>query len=75
MKLKSNSSMATARQVESYRRGVYKGLDITKMPIRPGGLEVLKNPSMIFGELRPYRSIFDRESNDGSEVELSDGSE
>jgi len=58
VKLKSNTSMATARQDASFRKGVYKGLDVSKMPIRPGGLEVITKPSRMGSTLVPFKSIF-----------------
>ena len=58
MKLKSNRSMATARHDASFKKGVYKGLDVSKIPIRPGGLDVITKPSRIGNSLVPFRSIF-----------------
>lgn len=62
MKLKSNSSMATARQDASFKKGEYKGIDVSKMPIRPGGLDVITKPSRMGDKLYPYKSIFKKES-------------
>ena len=61
MKLKSNAAMAAARQEESFRKGEYRGLDVSKIPIRPGGLYVLSKPSRMGNNLYPYSSVFNEE--------------
>lgn len=58
MKLKSNARMTAARQEASFKKGEYRGLDISKMVIRPGALEVLSKPSLIFGKKVPFKSVF-----------------
>jgi hypothetical protein len=65
VKLKSNTSMATARQTASFKKGEYRGLDVSKLVIRPGGLDVLRKPSLQGKTLVPYRSVFDKESGNG----------
>lgn len=62
MKLKSNAAMAAARQEASFKKGEYRGLDVSKMPIRTSGLDMLNKPSLQFGKPVPYRSVFKKES-------------
>lgn len=64
MKLKSNASMAAARQDASFKKGEYRGLDMGKLVIRPGGLNVLNKPSRRGETLVQYQSVF-KESKDG----------
>lgn len=73
MKLRSNHRMASARQEESFRKGEYRGLDVSKIPIRSGALEILGKPSLMFGKLVQYKSIFNKESDGGVEERKSDG--
>lgn len=67
MKGKSNASMALARQVKSFGKGEYKGLDMRNLVIRPGALDVLSKPSLMGGKRYPYKSVFKQEREDGSE--------
>lgn len=62
MKLKSNAAMERSRQEASFKKGEYRGLDLSKMPIRPGGLDVLRKPSRFGNTLREYKLVFDREN-------------
>lgn len=65
MKLKSNAGMATARQVASFKKGEYRGLQLNKLAIREGALDILNKPSRIFNKPVEFRSVFKKESNNG----------
>lgn len=57
---KAGKSLAAERYEQSFRKGSYKGLDISKIPIREGSLDILMKPSRIGSKLYPYKSVFNR---------------
>jgi hypothetical protein len=43
-----------------FSKGEYRGMDISKLVIRPNALTVLRAPSKMGSTLVPYELVFDR---------------
>lgn len=47
----TKTSKVEPKDITSFRKGLYKGLNISKIATRPGSMDVLKSPSRIVNTL------------------------